>query len=68
MNGIELSPTLLTFQDDRIVFLKYTSNIPVDNGSPSNTLIIEPTRWFINITLIGNLCWLVLDGSVRVVI
>jgi hypothetical protein len=33
-------------------FLKNTSNIPVDNGSSLNTLIIKPTSRFINIIII----------------
>jgi hypothetical protein len=32
-------------------FLKNTSDIPVDNGSSLNTLIIKPTSRFINITI-----------------
>ena len=37
------------------------------NGSPSNTLVIIPTRWLINITLIDNtapLLFLLLYGSI----
>ena len=32
--------------------VKNTSNIPVDNGSSLNTLIIKPTSRFVNITII----------------
>jgi hypothetical protein len=37
----------------RILFFKVknTSNIPVDNGSSLNTLIIKPTSRFINIAI-----------------
>ena len=31
---------------------KNRSNIPVDNGSPFNTLMIKPTKRIINITII----------------
>jgi hypothetical protein len=35
-----------------LIFLKNTANIPVDNGSSLNTLIIKPTSRFVNITII----------------
>ena len=34
-----------------LIFLKNTSNIPVDNGFSLNTLIIKPTSRFINIAI-----------------
>jgi hypothetical protein len=44
------------------IFKKYKnrSNIPADNGSPSNTLIIiKPTRQFINIRMVDHTVLLV---------